>query len=164
MVRPTRLIQCASAARQLDQGPHRRISIRASGKNLYRTNRPDISMDGPDLCGFSLFSCSSVACRHLSGLFDPDGIRDTAPKHLTLFSSDMSVGLCHASVGQPICHQTSFTLADLIPLVCCTIRLRDGSKSQSRIVSISMHHDRPGDARKLVGVGHRCNIGGPACQ
>jgi hypothetical protein len=57
---------------------------------------------------------SSVACRHLSGLFDPDGIRDTAPKHLTLFSSDMSVGLCHASVGQPICHQTSFTLADLI--------------------------------------------------
>ena len=25
-----------------------------------------------------------------------------------------------------------------------------------------MHHDRPGDARKLVGVGHRCNIGGPA--
>jgi len=24
--------------------------------------------------------CSSVACRHLSGLFDPDGIRDTAPK------------------------------------------------------------------------------------
>ena len=71
-------------------------------------------MDGPDLGGSSLFSCSSVACRHLSGLFDPDGIRDTAPKHLTLFSSDMSVGLCHASVGQPICHQTSFTLADLI--------------------------------------------------
>ncbi|MGJ0620516.1 MAG: hypothetical protein ACR65Z_07375, partial [Methylocystis sp.] len=34
MMRPTRLIQCASAARQLDQGPHRRISIRASGKNL----------------------------------------------------------------------------------------------------------------------------------
>ena len=25
-----------------------------------------------------------------------------------------------------------------------------------------MHHDRPGDPRKLVGVGHRCNIGGPA--
>jgi hypothetical protein len=43
-------------------------------------------MDGPDLGGSSLFSCSSVACTHLSGLFDPDGIRDTAPKHLTLFA------------------------------------------------------------------------------
>ena len=69
-------------------------------------------MTAPTCKGF-LFSCSSVACRHLSGLFDPDGIRDTAPKHLTLFSSDMSVGLCHASVGQPICHQTSFTLGPI---------------------------------------------------
>lgn len=30
MVRPARPIQCASNARQRDQGPHRRISIRAS--------------------------------------------------------------------------------------------------------------------------------------
>ena len=30
---------------------------------------------------------SELTCRHLSGLFDPDGICDTVPKHLTLFSS-----------------------------------------------------------------------------
>jgi hypothetical protein len=75
--------------------------IRGPAAIMRRTKGPDISMDGPDLGGSSLFSYYSVACRHLSGLLDPDGIRDT-------------VGLCHASVGQPICHQPSFTLADLI--------------------------------------------------
>lgn len=40
MVRPTRLIHCASKARHVDQGPHRRISIRASGQhNAAQTGR-----------------------------------------------------------------------------------------------------------------------------
>jgi hypothetical protein len=34
MARQTRLIQCAIQARQLDQGPHLRISIRASGERM----------------------------------------------------------------------------------------------------------------------------------
>jgi hypothetical protein len=43
----------------------------------------------------------------------------------------MSAGLCHASVGQPICHQTFFTLADLSALVVAPFDYEMAAKARA---------------------------------
>jgi len=56
------------------------ISMMARGKYAPIKGRIHLWTAPP----FESFLCSLatlVACRHLSGLFDPDGIRGTAPKH-----------------------------------------------------------------------------------
>ena len=119
-------------ARVADRDPGRRTSSGPADMTA-QTGRTYL-WTAPPFEGLLCSLAPRLSGRHLSGLFDPDGIRDTAPKHLTLFSSDMSVGLCHASVGQPICHQTSFTLADLI---CPSLDLIQRSMSITHTISRS---------------------------
>ena len=80
MVRKTRLIHCASNARQLDQGPHRRISIKASGSNVaaqtgrtYESNRSNPSRQMALAKGASTYESEPASfgnpfCQHGLGL------------------------------------------------------------------------------------------------